>query len=610
MTDQEREAIAAMQNAKTLREFEDERLSYSYFPPDQSDSFWYIGENDESAGIKAGYIDLYTMDRTFILELLEGTLFTGVGEFKFDNNPYIKGIIYSGSKLVIDEKVILDDATLEVYGDIELAEGAELELVNGSDIHFHRTSTFIINKNASITIEELSNISTYGTMEVDVDLMDDVMYKENFWIDPSVVIKPINMDLGDREYSFTDYDAELREDKITPYTQGDKVIEHGRLRYVWQDGSYDTGAQIIKLVGSYGNVALGDFKLSVLGKQAETIAGLQVVRELVVEKNMTIHIDDSYNGDTYLYPELYIGAIPDNNKESGIVNVEGTIVVNGETSKITLDRLGKLVIKEGGLVILKNDGTMVSRNNSDNTVLHIDGTLIVDSEFQLVDFISSNIEFGENGKIIILNPSTEDKVLFETPEGIYYTYLYQILLDHIDHVEYHLSPNTGIRIDHNYDYPAIEFTDWFGGRRIEKAIHDGILVWEDGAFMELDNAVLPWANLNCSLLEASKLFKSFASTDTGRLIDVANRFHYAGFGNVRFRFIQGDEHVDVTMNLTPVEINSVITTPAADEYSVNVTEEGNLYIRNQVTTPDPDNIISNESKSVNLSPGDNVFDLS
>lgn len=619
MTNQEREAIAAMQNTKTLRAFEDERLSHSYFPPDQSDSFWYIGENDESAGIKAGYIDLFTMgnvpaNTTFILELLEGTLFTGVGQFTFDDTLYIKGTIYSGSRLVVDNKLVLDDATFDVYGDIELAEGAELELKNGARINFDRTSTLVINKNAKITIDSDSLIFTYGTMEVDVDYMDDLMGMDKFYQDPSAVIKPINMNLDAREYSMTDYDAELRKGKITPNTQGDKVIPHGRLRYVWKNGKYVDGSQIIDLYGSYGDVILGDFKLSILGIQEDTIPGLQIDSNLIIEKNMTLHIATSYNGNTYLYPELYIGAVPENNKKSGTVEVYGNIVADGENSHITIDRLGQLIIKEGGTVQLKNDASIVSTNNDDDVILKIDGTLMVDDIYQLSLFNPSNIVFGDNGKIVILNPSDEDKVLFSTPDGIYndepYNYLYYLLLNNIDHVEYHISPNTGIKIDRNYSYPAVEFTDWFGGRRIEQAVHDGILVWEDNAFMVLDNAILPWANLNCSLLEASKLFKSFASIDSGRLIDVANRFKYAGFGNVRFRFAQGTEYRDITMNLTPVEVNSVITTPATDEYSVNVSDEGNLFIRNQVTTPDPDNIISNESKSVNLSPGDNVFNLS
>ena len=54
-------------------------------------------------------------------------------------------------------------------------------------------------------------------------------------------------------------------------------------------------------------------------------------------------------------------------------------------------------------------------------------------------------------------------------------FLYRLFENVIDHVEYHISNNTGIAIDKYYEYFNRDMVDWFGGRRIEKAIHEANL---------------------------------------------------------------------------------------------------------------------------------------
>ena len=72
-------------------------------------------------------------------------------------------------------------------------------------------------------------------------------------------------------------------------------------------------------------------------------------------------------------------------------------------------------------------------------------------------------------------------------------------------------------------------TKWYGNRRIEKAIHDGILVWHDGGFIELNNDIIPWADEKSTLLQASRLFKSFGSYDDEKLQEVIDRMKADGF---------------------------------------------------------------------------------
>lgn len=591
-------------NQKTLILFEQERSSYSFYPPNQSDSFYNIDQS---------MIDLFCFEDNgiykFKLTGLNGEINVGDGEFIINDSLYTAMDIKKDAILIINNKLIIDNAEVHIYGTLKMDEHTMFILRNNAKVIFEPDSKFIIKKQCKLLIDESSRIDVYGSMDIYVDLMDTITTMNNLYIDSAAVVKPTDIDLGDREFSLTDYDLYLREKVINMYTQGEYNVTNGRIGYTWKGGSVYTGSQQLELSVLYGSVILGDFKLQVLGKQANEIPNLQIIRSLHVCKDTTLYIAGQYDGFTYLRPELYLGVIIGNVDKPASALVDGTIIVDGDQSLITIDRLSKLTISESGTIYLRNGATMRSTNNEGQTVLYINGTLVIDSIDQIKTFDASNIQFGRNGKVIVLNPASEHTLLFSTPNGKYNTDLYRIFENTIDHIEYHISHNTGIKIDQYYEYYSRDLIDWFGNRRIEQAIYDGILVWEDGAFIELDESIIPWATIDGTLYQATRLFKSFASRDIERIKDVADRLKYAGAGNITFRFISGDVYKDILFDLEGIKISTITNTPASNEYNVTVDNTGNLFMKNRVADVSENDIINSDAKSIKLSSGLNTFDL-
>ena len=135
------------------------------------------------------------------------------------------------------------------------------------------------------------------------------------------------------------------------------------------------------------------------------------------------------------------------------------------------------------------------------------------------------------------------------------------------------------------------------------------MVWEDGAFIELDNNIIPWATLDASLYQASRLFKSFMSRDIERLKDVAARLKYAGSGNMTFRFIQDGQYKDILLDLNGINMVSATNTPSSNEYNVTVDSDGVLFMKNRVSEITESSIISKDSKEIRVTEGTNSFSL-
>lgn len=267
-------------------------------------------------------------------------------------------------------------------------------------------------------------------------------------------------------------------------------------------------------------------------------------------------------------------------------------------------------IDEGAEVQFINSSQFISTYNDETEILFIDGTLIIEDISQIDTFHPDNIVFGEHGKLIILNPDTgERRVLWTTPHGLENTELYKLFRDRLNHIEYHISNNTGIAIDQYYEFYAKDFTNWYGGMRIEKAVHEGLLVWHNGGFIELTDIVIPWVNGDCSLLEASRLFKTFGSYDQDKLQEAVNRLKYAGFGNITFNFVyMGGSH-EVTLVLDYTEMNNVINNPISNSYVLYTDKSGKLFIRNNLSVVSPETIITKEATMIDLDEKSTEFKL-
>lgn len=591
-------------NKNTLVEFELERTKYSFIPPFGSDSFYNIG---------SGVIDLFCADNSstdflFELKIKAGTVSVGNGNFYVEKDKHYSKITIPKSSSLINNGNLYVNEIINVYGSMNLKSGSQLNVKNG-EIVFNSDSELTIEENSDINIVD-GVIKIYGKVNIDVSLVDEFVNKDGIYIDTSAVFVVQNIDLGDREFSMTDYELYLRSKIINKYTQGEYNVPNGKIGYTWNAGNIKNGSQVIDLSIIYGNAVLGDFKLSVLGTQKSIIDNLQITNSLKVKENSTLYIAESYNGFTYLKPELYLGIVIDNCNDTGLCTVDGTMIVNGSTSKITIDRGARLVISETGNIYLQNDGLIQSTNNDDLPILYINGTLTIDDISQLKGFVPSNIEFGDNGRLIILNPDTgEHRVLFSTPLGIKDSELYRLFEDRLDQVVYHIQNNNGIKIDKYFEYYNREMTDWYAGMRIEKAIHDGLIIWHDGGFMELNNEIIPWIHKKSSLLHASRLFKSSRTYDDERLQEVVDHLIYAGSGNIVFRFIEGEEYNDVTLMVNAINMRSITNDISSDVYILNTDEVGELFIKNNISDTSVNNVIDNNAIIIHLNEGDTQFSL-
>jgi len=585
-------------NQPTLLLFEQERKKYDFFPPEESDSFYTIANAS---------ISLFHSNHKFILTHSSEKLHSGNGVFDFNNDLYLDTIVQKDAYFIIDQEIIVNNACLDIYGTLEIPEGKTLRIINDGLVAINPNAKIIINKNASIIIED-GAMNIYGTVEVDVGLMNTITSMRNLYIDSSSFITATGIDLGERELSLTDYDKILRESNISDHTIGEMNVEDGRVGYVWKGTSW-TGDRQLEMNITFGTAVLGDYKLSILGWQEHTIPNLQTLVSFHVFKDTILYIAESYKGFTYLRPELYLGVVIDNVKTPAKCLIDGTVIVDGNDASITIDRKSTMIISETGSVYLQNGATIKSTNNDDSVILYINGTLTIDSIEQLQTFTAENIQFGENGKLIILNPSISRKILFSTPHGKYNSLLYKIFENTLDHVEYHLTKNTGIKIDEYFEYFSRDMTDWYDHMRIEKAIKEGLLIWEDGAFIELDRSIIPWATIDSTLLKATRIFKSFMSTDKQRLVDVAQRLKYCGFGNITFRFVEGNKYSDIIMHLEDSTMESITNSINENEYNLTVTDESELFIRNSVTNASESDIINNDAKMIHLEAGQNTISL-
>lgn len=598
-------------NQLSLSQFESERFKNNYIPQQGSNSFYKIGPGEINIYSLRDNIDDYRFD----ILTNSGKLYTGPSEFNISGDiidpskPYRDMTVISNTELMINNILKVSKGKLNVHGTLELLEGSELSIIGKGEVILYSDSLLKISNKSKISIDNESILTIYGHIKINVSLVNTLLNTPNISIDSAAVMEVTGLDsLGERLYSLTNYFTELTYKVINKYTQGEKNFPGGRIGYTWFDGDPLDKSQYIILSTLWGESILGDFKLSVLGLPETHIPNIQIVSDLHIQKNTTLYIVEEYNGCKYLYPELYIGILIGNNKRSGNCIVDGTIIVDGENSLINIDRKALLILN--GEIYLKNKSRIISTYNENDPVFVINGTLIIDTIEQINSFEHDQIVIGKHGKIIILNPETEEKkLLWTTPHGIEKTDLYRLFKDRIDHVEYHISKNNGIGIDQYYEFYATQFTKWYGDRRIEQAIYEKLIIWHDGAFIELYNDIIPWVKTDCTLLHASRIFKTFGSYDEDKLQDAVNRLKYAGCGNILFRFIENDNVAEITLILEGIKMENIVNYPLTDNYILNTDNTGLLFLRNKIGSATKENIINEKSNVVRIEDKKTIFSL-
>lgn len=594
-------------NQPTLTKFEESRKISNYVPPMGSNSFYNIGNGTINILTKRDDLNNYR----FKLFTDSGEIeigdkpFSIVGDIDNIEYPYESMTIIENTSIVLSNILNVYNSEVESYGTIEMKSNSYLNIKNNGSVILYKNSDIIIEDNIHIKIDPACSLVIYGNIHINLNSVPILMNTPGIRIDSAAVMHIKGLEsLGIRLFSLTDYYTELSNQIININTNGEKnfIMGIGRIGYSWTDGNPLKRYQILKLSVLYGNAILGDFKLSILGLPEEPMTDIQIIDSLIIENDTTLHITDKYHDYQYAYPELYIGKIIGNCKVPGKCIVKGKINVSGSNSRIVIDRESLLIIEEDGEIELNNLSIIKSTYNKNTEVLFINGKLVIDDINQINTFSKENIVFGDKGKLIIRNPDTGiRRILFSTPNGIYNTELYRLFGDRLEHVEYHISNNTGIKIDQYYEFYAREFTSWYNDIRIEKAIHDGLIVWHDGGFVQLDKAVIPWVNKECNLLHASRLFKTFGSFDYDRLQEAANRLKFAGCGNILFIFSYDNESHEIMLILDGISMKNIINNPNSDSYNLLTDNTGDLFMRNNLPIVSPETIITKKSTKIEIS---------
>ena len=588
----------------SICEYEKYRSDNQFIPPLESNSYY---------DINTGIINVYTtLESKFRLYTDSGLINMGLCEFQIGDNAYELFTVITGTKLIVDNKLTIIDAPFSVHGNVVFNSGSVLYLTKNATGVFYADSHIRIEDNVSIIVEDGCSLDVFGEVDIHINVIDQIINNANVIVDTAAFIRAFGIegpDVENRIFSLTDFDSYLRTQFISQYTQGEQNTIYGRMGYVWRGGDTEINSTQIEIGALYGECILGDFRLSILGKQESLIPDLQILVHSFVDPEATLMITDTYHDKLYYRPELYLGYIRGNVFTGGTCTVDGKIIVDGSSSKITIDKYSKLTINEGGLVEVKNNSNIICNSDPNEVALVINGTLIVDTIEQINSFNPNNIEFGPNGKVIILNNYPDDhKLLWTTPIGIHSTDLYRLFENRLNHIEYHIQSNTGIGIDEYYEFYARDMTDWYSGMRIEKAIHEGMIKWHKNGFIELNQSVTPWVDETSSLLHAARIFKSYGSYDGDKLQEVVNRLRYAGASDIVFRFIHGDTHHDVPLVLDDCTMYSIVNKPMTTHYILNVqNNDGELYLRNKVPNTNDSTIIQYTTRIVPVNVGDNEF---
>ena len=358
--------------------------------PEGSNSFYDITD---------GKLNLYctrdvTNSHMFIAYTEVGSMRVG-NTFTVGNTTgcmYQEFVAKTGTELTIDHQFRASNGSMSIHGTCNIEAGAQLIIENESTVTFYSDSVLNIDLSKyyqnetptpSVLVNGYSTLNIYGDINITLPAnvpgtsvsqkrskklaaLDSIINNDAIQIDSAAHINVTNMNelvLGDREVSLTDYEVMLRGKVINIHTQGEYNTSTGRVGYTWKAGSVTNGSQCIEMSTLWGTAVLGDFKLSILGKQETEVPDLQVLESFHVGKGTTLHIAESFNGNTYIRPELYLGRIIGNCTESGTGVIDGTVYVSGSSARITVDREATLTISETGSVYLQKNAKLYSTYN-------------------------------------------------------------------------------------------------------------------------------------------------------------------------------------------------------------------------------------------------------
>lgn len=613
-----------MEKQNTLIDFERTRAGYILFngqytlpaepeviiPPQDSNSFFEVGE---------GEVQLFTVreeptDYRFDL-YLKGTIHSGIGSFSVNGDitstaqPYRNFFTRKDSHLIIDSNLTISKGRAVIEGIIELGDLSSLIASNGAEVEFTDSSKLIIPENGFVFSNTEALIKIYGTVEVHYSKVDLLLKNSNIQIDSQAYVHVTGLENLEKEYSLVSLLNDINLETINPSTVKEKNFNNKRFLYRWISGTPLNNSAVVGVEVASGTIALGDFKLPILGVPNLVRDNLKIISDLKVNYGSKLIVSENVNEYSYFYPSLYIGAFIENSNRSGELLVDGEILVDGENSELILDRNGKLIISETGKVTFSNGAKFKSTSNN-GVVLEIAGVLQIDSLTQLSGFTSSQIKFIDQGKIIILNNTEEDgPELFSVPNGINETDLFKLFKNQLYHIEFHIPAGKGIRVDQNFDSFYQEMKYWYGPYRLEKAVKEKYLVWEDDAYIEFRKEDIPWIGLDSNLYNLIKIFISEGDTDKDKLQSIIDHFKFAGFGDIVFKFTELDSTKEIKVSLKTPTVTSVYWDGETSNLVVQATKVGNMYFANNLSVATPDFALKRASRETSLVEGKNYIEI-
>lgn len=582
--------------------FDQYRIETKLVPPPGSNSFYGIRPDGQFN------LECIRMDNEFYRfngYIEDGTVELGpefvVAGIVYDTaRPYNSLSVKADATLQMDESLLLvSKGNVLCAGKIEMIGASKITITNGGSMKVSHGAQWIISDESEITIDDSSWIRVYGKAIVPLTKARTLLQHPRIIWDSSAEIDVVGLEIENRPMTLRKAVQLALRMGFSIYSSQVVNTGEGMVQVRCDRMEDENNYREVTVITAGGFVNMGDFRLTVAGSANSSMKDDNWINCLVVGKGSMLFVADTRNGHGYILPELYIGFDVNNGVSPGKCVVDGALMVDGPDAKITLDRGGSMEID--GTVTVDNGAKLIAAYADGQTILTVNGILILENIESLEGFTQKNIQVGPKGRICILNKyPDENHVLYSIPDGFESSPLNQVLGHVLDHVQYHMQPNTGIEIDTFYDYYARDLRNWFGNRRIEDAVHTGHVVWDDGAFIKLNHSVTWWADADCDLTDLVYVFKMSTDTDpVKRLNDVVNTLSYAGFGDVRFLVDIGDGIRELVLSMKHPEIESVSGPGMDGSYTVKTDADGT-----GVLMKDPD-----ISGSITAIRGDKTFPI-
>lgn len=563
-----------------------------------------IAGSDNFYKVSAGEIDLYSIrdyqdDYRFDIYLIKGVIDTGAsfsisGETDNTYLPYRNMIIKRNVALNITS-LDISRGSLISNGQIIIKQGKSINISAGKVI-IEEFGSIIINENSMIYTSNGGVMEVKGNLIIHKSKVDYIMNHKGIEIKPGAIVKIFGSD-EERPYSLSKFCNSLSDPSLDLFS-GDLNINGNILRYTCN--SLDENVRSLNVFVREGSISLGDFRQSIIGiPDKDNIPVTNFITSLEIMEDASLFIGDDLND--WKYSVLYIGS-NENYIKPASCTINGKVVVDGKDSKLQIYGNGLIRISEGASLILQNNSTLERFTLTEDTIhspsTYIDGTIIIDSMDQLVGFTADDFQFGANGKIIVYN-SSGDKYVLSIPQGIAESKLMSLFSNNLEHIEFYIPSGKGILIDKYFGSYGTEMRYWYGNYRLEKAIKNKLIIWDDGAFIELNNNIIPWVNENTSLLALKNLFVTEGNTDKEKVQSIVDNFTYAGGGDIVFKFVTNNQEKNIELNLHRPKMTSSYYDKKEDVYIITTDVNGKLFLASNPDEEDIDFVINKSDRIIN-----------